>query len=148
MAKGWVANKDCVIELGDGVTVVKSSGGDPNITLALPKSLVPGEYVAEIKIASSAKGAAQFFWKVAGKPMHRDRSAVFQPVADGTTGMMIGAVTITTIGGTITTTTIVRITTAIATIMAAILTVNLRYLILPKQPLKSFPKPQPQLHQP
>jgi arylsulfatase A-like enzyme len=81
--KGWVANKDCTVEMKDGVTVLKSTGGDPSITSTLPKSLAPGNYVVEIKMVSSAKGAAQLFWKARGKPMHRDRSVVFQPVADG-----------------------------------------------------------------
>lgn len=82
---GWKPSYDCTLAVRDASLVVASSGSDPYLSYALPKTLEAGRFKALVTMTSTGRGRGQFFWQEQGvqPPFFRDRSTVFAMTHDG-----------------------------------------------------------------
>ncbi len=82
---GWIAGKDCALEIDAGELIIRNSGKDPHMSFRLAKPLAAGEYLLQITLSSTASGRGQFFWQEQGvtPAFFRDRSVTFDINHDG-----------------------------------------------------------------
>lgn len=84
-AAGWQPNHDCGLSVRDGKLVVKTWGGDPNLTYAFPKPLPSGRLTLKITLSSTADPSGELFWSGTDAPlaMSQARSQTFEIRSDG-----------------------------------------------------------------
>ena len=80
---GWTPGGTTSLSHGDRALIVKSTGGDPHISAALPEPIAAGDFIFEIEMSSDAKGPGQVYWKEAGSAFAKERSQVFDVDPDG-----------------------------------------------------------------
>ncbi|MAF66323.1 MAG: sulfatase [Pirellulaceae bacterium] len=84
---GWLSSRDCKLAVREGTLIVTSSGKDPWLSSALPKSLSKGDYVLELTMSSNGSGRGQLFWQEqeVQPKFFRARSVTFAMTHDGKT---------------------------------------------------------------
>ena len=76
---GWHPSSFCKLSARDGRLVVESTGGDPNLSTGNVPA-VSGELVMKLRVRSTSRGAAHFYWATQKGPRFRREVRLDLPI--------------------------------------------------------------------